>query len=388
MRNLRPLQSLLHAVIGTLVLALVVRTWLVMGLVVPVTVAGSSMAPTLRGAHLHLRCPQCESEFSIAEEFSLGSSETACPRCGKEGITLDRLPIHPGDGIWIDRQSFATIAPQRGELMVLRSPEDGTQLCIKRVWGLPGEQVELRHGDVLVDGTPVKKSLPQQRTLRRLVHQETTYNPRWRPDSPDGWKWHEQSWKLGSKAPQETAWLRYVHKENGPITDDLAYNAGLSRQLNPVRDLMLSVELSMQGTGKFHLKLNDGQQDYRVTVEAEQREIRATIGDDPTITVHIPLSLVDKLKDGSVALELSNFDSQLLLAVDGHVLFVVPIESINAAPPGVASPFAIGARGLEVELRRLTVFRDTYFTTQAVGLLTAIWVLYQTGPRQIFSAGR
>ena len=43
--------SICRLAVGVALVALVTHTWLVMGLVVPVTVAGSSMAPTLNGAH-------------------------------------------------------------------------------------------------------------------------------------------------------------------------------------------------------------------------------------------------------------------------------------------------------------------------------------------------
>jgi signal peptidase I len=97
--------------VGVCLVALVTHTWLVMGLVVPVTVSGSSMAPTLQSTHRLL----------------------------------------------IDRTAFAFRGPQRWEVVVFRSPQDSRQLCVKRVVGLPGETVSLVEGDVLVDGKRVRK---------------------------------------------------------------------------------------------------------------------------------------------------------------------------------------------------------------------------------------
>ncbi|MBN2563671.1 MAG: signal peptidase I [Phycisphaerae bacterium] len=44
--------------------------------------------------------------------------------------------------------------PERGEIAVLTSPEDGTRL-IKRVIGLPGDVIEMRSNRLLVNGQPV-----------------------------------------------------------------------------------------------------------------------------------------------------------------------------------------------------------------------------------------
>lgn len=45
--------------------------------------------------------------------------------------------------------------PQRGDVVVFYSPHDGTRL-VKRVIGLPGDVVELRDEQLLLNGTPVE----------------------------------------------------------------------------------------------------------------------------------------------------------------------------------------------------------------------------------------
>jgi signal peptidase I len=92
--------------VGVFVCSLVTHTWLVMGLVVPVAVSGSSMEPTL------------------ADQKRL----------------------------LVDRTAFSLCQPQRWEVIVFRSPEDSSQLCVKRVVGLPGETVAIRDGDVWING--------------------------------------------------------------------------------------------------------------------------------------------------------------------------------------------------------------------------------------------
>lgn len=50
--------------------------------------------------------------------------------------------------------------PDRGDVVVFRSPHDpveGDHDVIKRVIGLPGDTVQMRHGQVILDGKPVPK---------------------------------------------------------------------------------------------------------------------------------------------------------------------------------------------------------------------------------------
>ena len=72
--------------------------------------------------------------------------------------TVEGLPIHGGDRLLIDRTAYELRKPRRWEPVVFRSPDDG-QLTVKRVVGLPGETIELRDGDVWIDGRVATKSL-------------------------------------------------------------------------------------------------------------------------------------------------------------------------------------------------------------------------------------
>ncbi len=54
-----------------------------------------------------------------------------------------------GDYLLVDEISYRFEAPQRGDVVVLKSPQDKSVYYIKRIVGLPGE-------DVVVDGSTVK----------------------------------------------------------------------------------------------------------------------------------------------------------------------------------------------------------------------------------------
>lgn len=109
-----PIRSACHLAIGLIIAALLLHTWFVMGLIVPVVISGSSMAPTL------------------------GSADG------------DR-----GERVLVDRTAFLFRAPRRWDIVVFRCPYSADQLCVKRIVGLPGETVTLERGKVLINGETV-----------------------------------------------------------------------------------------------------------------------------------------------------------------------------------------------------------------------------------------
>lgn len=58
--------------------------------------------------------------------------------------------FHDGDYLIIDELSYHLREPARGEVVVLRYPNDPTQFFIKRLAGLPGERIVIRNNRVEV----------------------------------------------------------------------------------------------------------------------------------------------------------------------------------------------------------------------------------------------
>jgi signal peptidase I len=60
-----------------------------------------------------------------------------------------------GDQLIVDRFGARPIA--RGQVLVFKSPEEPDKDLIKRVIGLPGEVIELRGQQILIDGRPLEE---------------------------------------------------------------------------------------------------------------------------------------------------------------------------------------------------------------------------------------
>jgi signal peptidase I len=189
------LRSICRLAVGVFLVALVMHTWLLMGLVVPVTVAGSSMAPTLNGPHLEYRCDGCQQLFSVGLDQTSAEMAAECPSCGRlsEKVVSHALT---GDRLLVDRMAFAFRSPRRWEVVVFRSPTDESELCVKRIVGLPGETVALASGELRIDGKPVAVPHELQYGLRYGDHDRLS-----------------EGWRLG---PEEY----FVLGDNAEISDD------------------------------------------------------------------------------------------------------------------------------------------------------------------------
>ena len=356
------LRAGLQVAISTAVLAIALRTWLVMGLIEPVVVAGSSMAPTLRGDHVTVRCPLCQHEFEVGAEFAEQRDELLCSVC-RTRVSMVGLTKKGGDRLWIDRTAFSMRRPYRWELVVTRCPVDG-QLCVKRIVGLPGETVTIKQGDVWVDGRRVVKRLEQQRRLRQAVFCRSELRDWWQPAPESSWKKDQGRWR---STGADSGWLTYMLPEGLPLTDDIAYNASLSRRLSLVSDWMLSCKVSVQGKGELMLRVDGGAQTWDVTIRPSNGQLQLSSDDKVVQVSRILPSTTNRLLTGEVLLELSTFDRRLLLALDGKVVWTYSLQE-EETQLGIKQPVALAGRRMDLTLRELTLYRDVYFSKQPVGV--------------------
>jgi signal peptidase I len=308
--------------VGVLVAVLIVQTWLAMGLVVPVTVSGSSMAPTLRGPHRAFRCPACRTNFDVGLDEEPSDPRAVCPACGsRRAVALDDEELG-GDRLIVNRAAFVWRQPQRWDVVVFRCPQQADQLCVKRVVGLPGERVSLAHGDVLVSGQLVRKTLAEQRALRQLVYRATVRG------------------ELSSL--EEAAW----EADLAPLSD-----AMLTARVRLADDGQLRMVIDGK-IGRFEMSYDDDDGQFQVLQDG-RRLSEATL----------PASAIPP--NGFCEWTFSLFDGQALVAVDDRIVFVAPFEAGKGpeSPSFPAQPrrSAAAIYGLRGIISEPTVWRDAYY---------------------------
>lgn len=92
---------------------------------------------------------------SLADHYVVPSGSMRPTLIEGDRIVVDKMAFGlriPFTHVWL----LTTGAPDRKDVVVLESPEDGGTL-VKRVMGLPGETVAVRSGVVFVDGQSVEK---------------------------------------------------------------------------------------------------------------------------------------------------------------------------------------------------------------------------------------
>ncbi len=77
-----------------------------------------------------------------------------------------------GDKILVSKFMYDVSKPERWDVFVFKFPEDLEKNYIKRLVGLPGETLYIKHGDLYVDGHIARKPPKVQNGLWRLVFDE------------------------------------------------------------------------------------------------------------------------------------------------------------------------------------------------------------------------
>lgn len=339
------LRSFLSLAIGCVIFAVVLHTWMVMGLVEPVVVSGSSMAPGIKGEHLAISCHQCNREVDFGVDYFDSRSAFHCSHCGAAGSLSSPLPLHRGDRLLIDRSAYLRREPKRWEVVVLRNPDTKNGLSVKRIVGLPGETLQIREGNLWIDGAILKKPIVHQRSLRLPI-------------------------RIDGK----------------PITDAIDYNMGLSRELEYLHDFMITASLHIPAEGWVILGINDGNSKHQVKLSMSDGVIGLFENEVHSKDFQLNGATIERIQRGQVRVEFSNFDRQLLFAIEEKELFRLPLAT-DASAVGVVHPFQVETSDSSVKLEDVQYFRDVYWTQHPVGTVSPGSMTYQLGENEFFLLG-
>lgn len=176
------------SVVIAFIVAFVFRGFVVEPFLIPT----GSMAPTLMGAHMRFTSPETGYSWPVGPwQYADYASQTAKPIQGGPGDpairvtdpmskqSMDRVnvPRRAGDRIFVLKSVYSFMDPERFDVVVFKCPFSPQENYIKRLIGLPGEQIALVDGDVF---TRKDKDLPDTKA-----------------NAPDAWS--QPGWSIARK---------------------------------------------------------------------------------------------------------------------------------------------------------------------------------------------
>lgn len=314
------IKETLISVMIAFIMAFVFRGFVIEGFLIPT----GSMAPTLLGKHMRFVGPDTGADFAV------GPWDYADPRYNQRPLAtqgVEKLgaisvadpitdirfqesdvPLSAGDRVFVLKYLMSVFEPKRWDVVVFKNP--GTQEnYIKRLIGLPEEQVALVAGDVFArpavrpDGGPERgiesweddawriqrKPERVQRAMFQTLFDSlytppsasslgSTYRSPWRAEGD--WEGVDTETTYTQRSASAST-LTWRHSER-PITDNLAYNQnrrGLQHSRFPSPDVATGLSIRPDASGASASAL----------LEAMGHEFRAQIGPDELVLSMRPI---------------------------------------------------------------------------------------------------
>lgn len=152
------------------------------------------------------------------------------------------------------------------------------------------------------------------------------------------------------------------------ITDGYGYNRSRGVSATTVRDLMLSIHLTIrEGDGQFLIRMIDGFHVFDCVLDVGLKQARLHIDGDmePVHTGSLGIELAHR----PVLVEMSLMDRQVVLALDNEAVLQFSFdESWTATDTGerysMKGPVQFGLHALAARVDSLRLFRDVYYTSE------------------------
>ena len=137
----------IESIVIAVVLAMMFKAFEAEAFIIPT----GSMAPALQGQHKDLDCVQCGHQHQVGASHDVKVAATTCPLCRYTSPTKRANPNHRtfnGDRILVNKFIYDFEDPKRYDVIVFKNPNHAKQNYIKRLIGLPGENILIENGDI------------------------------------------------------------------------------------------------------------------------------------------------------------------------------------------------------------------------------------------------
>lgn len=343
------------------------------------TVHGGSMVPSFLGEHFEIKCADCQFSFSVDANEVPEHSMATCPNCGfTENAYPSTEPRSPTPIV----VELGSSPLSRWDVLAFRFP-NSPKYGIKRLVGLPGEHVEIRDGDIWIDGVLASRDVELKKEMRvqcfdsdcipltgpaRLCYSDGSLPPS-----------TKRPFQLFGVDPKRS-WIAFqsVNCFSGPgnrtsvssFSDNYGYNQTVSRgKLNRTQQLMVEAKIQPGESGEFSVFIQFERNPMGFHLNVADRKVFITQGDK--ILVQKTLSATGDWIDFLA----STVDGELQLLVDGELVCQSDNGDLDAhfesipLPTGMnlSAPVQMHAVNMSetFSVRRVQIYRDIYYTDRA-----------------------
>ena len=314
------------------------------------------MAPTLLGPTLLATCTTCQYAFPIAAETNRPELPTRCPNCG--GLCAVDPTIHPGQAVFLQPLAGPNEV-RRWDLIAFQDlASRSTQ--VKRVWGLPGESIELLQGEARSDGVMLRKSLAELRQVAVPVYDLARgggcrwYSPGEQPDVrasrataatattatanlhvQAGQTYHLQHVRPAAVHPRDVPANQWL--QPSPVIDAYSINQGLSTVDHAISDGLIRLQLQRPLNAPLYIAVQfvgrGGERILEVLIDPAESsgELAAVSTAESEVRTDEVPSDADFRIAARQRIELAWCDGRLLLETDLQSR-VVEAEELEALP--------------------------------------------------------
>jgi signal peptidase I len=278
--------------------------------------------------------------ISVLVGIAFVGQATVVPTGSMEPTIMGAASGRFGDHVFVEEFSYVLRDPRRWEIVVFRFPLFRDILFVKRVVGLPGEHVEIRDGDVWIDGRIARKPRVVQSTMWQTLHPTATRkivddfqsSGPWRPETPTR--------LLASPKSAEPTFVLFTGKDTGPDLR-VAFRAlprgDAAVAIARITSRGVPVTLSVPRAGSSKLE-----------VGASAVEVNAVLGDGAPV-------------------ELCVADREAWALVGGREVARVEMpEGVNRSPGAGSGRVEIGAAGAPIAFEEIRVARDIQYDARGV----------------------
>ena len=359
-----------RVIITALLLAFIFRAYFVEPFIIPT----GSMATALLGEHTTHTCPVCTFRFDRKTTDVPATQSTlrvGCPNCRNwfdaGGADLAR---RAGDKILVHKWAIDLRSPIRWEVIVFRVPMNPSETFIKRVVGLPNESIEIRSGDVFVNGQIARKPPHVQRVMWIPVFvqnhppaAEPTKQPRWietrNAGAAPAWSGLVEPTLAFNPVDDQPRTVSFDPAGGEYWFDFSGYNGDSSG--NPIRDLRVQLECRWHDPDAgCAIELESAGRTMLVELFARGNGRRSSRRMGETEATSQPFRIADPADHALV--ELTVVDQHATVVVNGVVLLDRDIPGATNADAEFQNAVRLTGSAGKFEIADFRIDRDVYYT--------------------------